>query len=222
MLSRHFISSRISGFFCGVLLTFAISTARAQDLHLVFKDKVTDQPVEFAHIIAKSLSGKAEECCISDMKGKAIFSINFPVVIAVSSLGFKTYVDTFNTGGEHIIMLSPEYYQLDRLVVTGQYRPQPVDRSIYKIDVLDSKKIQLKAANNLGDLFRNELSFQYSPGGIFGDFLRIQGLTGEYIKILIDGIPLTGRVAGKIDMGQLSLYNVDHVEIIEGPMSAVI
>jgi len=107
------------------------------------------------------------------------------------------------------------------VVVTGQFRSQPVDKSIYDIEVIDNRQIRLKAANNLGDLLRTESGFQLRPEGILGDFLRIRGLTGEHVKILIDGIPVTGRVWDRIDLGQLMIHNVDHIEIIEGPMSVV-
>lgn len=200
---------------------FTLTCVKAQEIHLVFKDKVTGQVVEFAHVVIKSVANNTEIKAISDHEGKVSLNQDLPLVIAVSSLGFKPYVDTIHASGEHLILLSPEYYQLDRVIVTGQFRAQPVDKSIYKIDVLDRKQIELKSANNLGDLLRNELSFQYRPEGIFGDFLTIQGLSGEHVKILMDGIPVTGRIAGKIDLGQLSLYNVDHVEIIEGPVSVI-
>ena len=73
----------------------------------------------------------------------------------------------------------------------------------------------------MGDLLKTELGFQYHSEGILGDFVRIRGLSGEYVKILIDGMPLTGRVADRIDLGQLSLNNIDHVEVIDGPVSVI-
>ncbi|MBN2522240.1 MAG: TonB-dependent receptor plug domain-containing protein [Bacteroidales bacterium] len=217
----HRVLARITLVCLILLVVSACDHVNAQKVHLSFKDKVTNQPVEFANITVKVISEKILENTISDHEGKATMEHKLPVVISVSSLGFKTYIDTIKTPGEHVILLSPEFYQLDRVIVTGQFRAQPVDKSIYKIEVLDSKQIHLKAATNLGDLLRNELNFQYRSEGIFGDFLSIQGLSGEYIKILIDGIPVTGRVAGKIDLGQLTLCNIDHVEVIEGPMSVV-
>jgi len=110
---------------------------------------------------------------------------------------------------------------LERIVVTGQFRPQPADRSIFKIDVIDDADMQIKAANNLGELLRTQPGFQLRSDGILGDFIRIRGLTGEHVKILIDGMPVTGRVADRIDLSQLTLENVDHIEIIQGPMSVV-
>jgi outer membrane receptor for ferrienterochelin and colicins len=192
-----------------------------QTTGFLLQDKVSGQIIEFGHVYFRELKGQGEEQIISNEKGRVECHLSLPVVIRISSLGFQEYTDTIHEPGEHILFLSPEYYQLDKVVVTGQFRPQPVDRSIYKIEVLDNKQIRLTAANNLGELLKNEVSFQYRPEGVLGDFLRIRGLTGEYVKILIDGMPVTGRVADRIDLNQLSLYNVDHVEVIEGPMSVV-
>lgn len=192
-----------------------------QKTSLILQDKVSGRPVEFASILSQELEGEKEQHIISNEAGRVEFSLPLPLIIHISSLGFQDYTDTIYESGDHKIFLSPEYYQFDKVVVTGQFRPQSLDNSIYKINILDKKQIRLTAANNLGDLLKNEVSFQYRPEGVLGDFLRIRGLTGEYVKILIDGMPITGRVAGRIDLGQLSLYNVDQVEVIEGPMSVV-
>ncbi len=107
------------------------------------------------------------------------------------------------------------------VVVTGQFRAQPIDQSIYEIKVIDDRQIRLKAAQNLGELLRTEPGFQMRSGGILGDFMRIRGMTGEHIKILVDGIPVVGRLWDRLDLGQLPLLSIDHIEIIEGPMSVV-
>jgi outer membrane receptor for ferrienterochelin and colicins len=49
----------------------------------------------------------------------------------------------------------------------------------------------------------------------------MQGLEGEHVKYLIDGVPVIGRQNGNIDLNQINLQNVDHVETIQGPMSVV-
>ena len=48
-------------------------------------------------------------------------------------------------------------------------------------------------------------------------------LMGFYLptdgKILIDGVPVIGRQNGGIDVAQLSLLNVERIEMVEGPLS---
>jgi outer membrane receptor for ferrienterochelin and colicins len=47
------------------------------------------------------------------------------------------------------------------------------------------------------------------------------GVGGQNVKILINGIPLTGRENGNIDLGQINLPNIKKVEMIQGPMSVM-
>ena len=193
----------------------------SQSVVIQLKDKIGGTAIEYAQVIARSITGKAQVKQLSDTGGVVRLNLPLPAIVEISSMGYRNSIDTFTVGGTHVLFLSPDYYQLDQIVVTGQFRPQPIDKSIYKIDIIDSKQIRLKGANTMGDLLKNELSFNYRSEGVLGDFIRIRGLSGEYVKVLLDGMPVTGRVADRIDLGQLTLNNVDHIEVIEGPMSVV-
>jgi outer membrane receptor for ferrienterochelin and colicins len=195
--------------------------SRGQTIPVQVKDKISGTPVEFAYITARQIDGRVVDKQITDSRGAVQLKSRLPVIIDISCIGFKSRTDTVRNPGNLVFSLSPDYYELDQVVVTGQFRPQPVDKSIYRINVIDSRQFRLKGATNMGDLLKNELSFQYKPDGVLGDQIRIRGLSGEYVKILIDGMPITGRVADNIDLGQLTLNNVDHVEVIEGPMSVI-
>lgn len=201
--------------------TFPFQHSYSQSITIQLKDKISRVPIEYAYVTARHFEGPVQDKQVTDTQGEVKLNLDLPFIIEISSVGYKTITDTVVKGGSHVVNLSPDYYQLDQVVVTGQFRPQPADRSIYRINVIDPKQFQLKAASNLGDLLKNELSFQYRSEGILGDFIRLHGLSGEYIKILIDGMPVTGRIAEWIDLGQLSLINVDHIEVIEGPMSVI-
>lgn len=216
LAGNRFASLWVFSFFA---LTFQFSYS--QQVVIQLKDKISGMPVEYAYVTFTPVNGAQEDKQVTDIKGEVFLKSGLPAVIRISCVGYKNFSDTLTTAENTIISLSPDYYQLDQVVVTGQFRPQPVDKSIYKIRVIDERQFQLKAASNMGDLLKNDLSFQYRPEGVLGDFIRIRGLSGEYIKILIDGMPLTGRMGDQIDLGQLTLNNVDHIEVIEGPMSVV-
>lgn len=108
---------------------------------------------------------------------------------------------------------------LNPVVVTGQFLPTRKDRSIYSVKVLSREQIHQRAANTLGDLLKNELNIRMTQDATLGTGMSLAGLSGEHIKFLIDGIPVIGRMNGSIDLSQLTLQQVDHIEIIEGPMS---
>lgn len=110
---------------------------------------------------------------------------------------------------------------LDEVVVTGELKPVLSDRSLYQIKSISAREIRGRGATNLSELLSNELSFRISQDAALGSSLRLNGLTGEHVKILIDGIPVVGRQAGILDLSQISLFKVDHIEVVEGPMSVI-
>ncbi len=109
--------------------------------------------------------------------------------------------------------------ELDELVVTGQYGENSLNKSVYKVKVIDLKRIQLQGAFNLQQLLQNELNIRISQDPILGGSLQLQGVGGNNIKILIDGVPVVGRENGNIDLSQINLNNVERIEMVEGPMS---
>jgi len=108
---------------------------------------------------------------------------------------------------------------LDEVVVTAQYEPQAEKNIVYKVKSINSKTIDSKAANNLRELLQQELNIELNQNSVFGTNIEIQGISKENIKILMDGVPVIGRLNGIIDLNQINLANIERVEVIEGPVS---
>jgi outer membrane receptor for ferrienterochelin and colicins len=184
-------------------------------------DKHTGEPVPFAYVCIESLDKKLRSNNLTDINGTVNITFNSLVQVAVSSVGYTSLIDTIKPGKSFTFYLEQAPTGLSEVVVTGQLTPQRVDKSIYKVDVISGLQIEEKAAQNLQELLTTELNIRSTQDNVLGSGLSIQGLTGENVKILIDGVPVIGRQNGIIDMSQIDLSNVDHVEIVEGPMSVI-
>ncbi len=114
---------------------------------------------------------------------------------------------------------STKVEKLEEIVVTAQFAPTTEKNAIYKVKVINSETIQAKAANNLTELLRHELDVELSYDPAFGAGIEMNGISKENIKILVDGVPLIGRVNGVLNLNQINIDNVERVEIIEGPVS---
>lgn len=108
---------------------------------------------------------------------------------------------------------------LDDVVITGQYGENSLTRSVYKVKIIDAKRIELQGAFNLKQVLQNELNIRINNDPALGSSLSIQGLSGQNIKILIDGVPIIGREGGSIDLTQINLNQIERIEYVEGPMS---
>ena len=108
---------------------------------------------------------------------------------------------------------------INDVIVTGQYGEGSLTKSVYKVRIIDQKRIQLQGANNLKDVLTNELNVRIANDPALGGSVSIQGISGQNVKIMVDGIPVVGREGGMIDLNQINLNNIERIELVEGPMS---
>lgn len=201
-----------------LLQGFAVT---AQPASVRLQDKRTKEAVAFAHLQLCNFKGAVMHTLISDIEGRIEVDIRQPMLMTISALGYQMHHDTLYPSEKKKLLLQPLVYNMDEVVVTGQYSPQPVDKSIFRVKVIGASAISRKASNNLSELMAGELNVRTSFDGALGSRITLQGLSGEHIKFLIDGVPLIGRMNGNIDLGQLNLHNVKQIEVIEGPMSVI-
>lgn len=125
----------------------------------------------------------------------------------VSSAGFSQHADSFT---------------LDEIVVTGQYSPQSLRNSVYKITVINQEKIQAKAATNVQQILNTELGIRYSNDMALGvSDVGMMGMSGRNLKILLDGVPVLDRGDIRESLNQIDISQIDKIEMVEGPMSIV-
>ncbi|WP_426483922.1 TonB-dependent receptor plug domain-containing protein [Flavobacterium sp. 2] len=111
--------------------------------------------------------------------------------------------------------------KLSEVVVTGQFEPQSIKKSVFNVRVISNQDIQNLAANNLADILNQYLNITVSPSGTSGrSTVSLFGLDAQYFKILVDNVPLVNEagLGNNIDLSQINLNDVDHVEIVEGSM----
>jgi len=202
-------------------LLLAMPIAHGQPAMVRVQDAKTGSPVPYAHVCFFPLDGRDQVNSMTDEEGNAPNLAPVRSAVAVSYIGFETYFDTIDPGKSATFRLNPKVQDLNEVVVTAQYAPKRVDQSIYKVKVINNRQIEQKAATNLTDLLNSDLNIRISQDGALGSSMSMQGLSGEHVKFLVDGVPVIGRMNGNIDISQINLYNVDHIEIIEGPMSVV-
>lgn len=194
----------------------------SQETRIQILDKVNNEPIAYVNIILSSLeNSKIISGYTSNDNGVILAKINQKSILKLTCVAYQDYSDTISPGESKTIYLKSISYNVDEVVVTGQYDESRQDKSIYKVKVLNSMEIQNRGAVNVKELLSTELNIRTTQDNALGSSITMQGLGGEHVKFLIDGVPVIGREEGNIDMDQLNLQNIDHIEIINGPMSVV-
>ncbi len=204
------------------LFVFSVVYAQSQKLDISVIEKEDSSPIPYVHICTENLNSGEKKYQVTDYKGNLIINSQAGTIISLSYLGFETIIDTIKSDtSKKVYKMKRTGFDLDEVVITGESKPLTTDNSIYNITLLDKKMIEQKAANNLAELLSDELNIRLNHDPSTGTALKMQGISGENIKILIDGVPVIGRLNGNIDLSQLDMSNVDHIEIVEGPMSVI-
>jgi outer membrane receptor for ferrienterochelin and colicins len=114
--------------------------------------------------------------------------------------------------------------ELTEVVVTGQYKPQSAKASVYQVRTISKDRIQKQGATKLQDVLSNELNIRFSQDvATGGSDITMMGLKGQNVKILVDGLPMTGRqgTSNEININQIDINSIERIEIVEGPMSVI-
>ncbi|ULT43574.1 TonB-dependent receptor plug domain-containing protein [Niabella defluvii] len=107
-------------------------------------------------------------------------------------------------------------------VSTGQYTPQSLKKSVYKIKVITAAQINARAALNLTQVLNMEPGIRFSNDNTLGvSDIQLMGMTGRSIKILLDGVPVADRNDTRESLNQIDIQTIERVEIVEGPMSVI-
>jgi len=107
----------------------------------------------------------------------------------------------------------------EEVVVTGQYSPTEMQASTLPIRVITKEMITQRAATNLTEVFQQEANIRIAQDPVLGTTMTMNGLEGQHIKILIDGVPMIGRSDGNLDLERIQVQDIERIEIIENAMS---
>ena len=163
---------------------------------------------------------------ITNFDGKVRFSSGLSdssrMLIEVKSIGYTTHIQHHWIHPNQSLLtitLNSEERMLNQVLVTASYNGQSQRESVYSSKIITEEKIEAMGAVSLNDVLSNELNIRLEQDNVLGTGVKLQGTGGQNVKILIDGVPMIGRLDGNIDLSQINLNNVERIEIIEGPLS---
>lgn len=113
-------------------------------------------------------------------------------------------------------------HELAPVVVTGTGSARLLEENPVRTEVLDRETLDRLQADSLQEALR------FVPGlllreihGKGGQEVWMQGLNGDRVLVLIDGVPVTASTGSTVDLSQIGLLDVDRIEIVKGAMSAL-
>ncbi len=193
----------------------------------------------FGHVKSKT-TGEHLPYAIIKVKGTKLITncdesghfklANLPLgkqTIVASLLGYKSQehdvVMEKGKGTEAYFELEDDALDLDEVVVTGTRTEHFVKDVPIRTEVLTSKAITKKNAQNIYEALEGVPGIRVEQQCQFCNFsmVRMQGLGAEHTQVLVDGEPVYSGLAGVYGLQQMGTNDVDRMEVVKGAGSAM-
>lgn len=133
------------------------------------------------------------------------------------SVKFNKAVATIRDSTPNIAFFSEK--TLDPITITGSYQATGMSKAVNAVRIISVEQLKIMGVQTVGEALKFQANIRIQQDNVLGTGLTMQGVSGENVKILIDGMPITGRQNGNIDLSQLNINAIERIEIVEGPLS---
>jgi outer membrane receptor for ferrienterochelin and colicins len=113
-----------------------------------------------------------------------------------------------------------EELEIPEVVVTGARMEEPADHAAVQTEVIRREEIEGSGARDAAELLEERAGLQVQRS-FRGTELWLRGMDPEYTLVLVDGDRVPGRIGGAIDLSRYGVENIERVEIVRGPSSAL-
>lgn len=210
--------------FCLLLITSASKTYAQQERSIMVMEMEGEKPIPLIEITVDFRPEGPYYSGRTDSTGYFRFTHSgaFKLVVFDQMEQYHDFNGTYSAREMAItVRLTKNDVVIDPVTVTGLGGPRSTAHNPYLTRTISKEKIAKMGAQNLGEVLQNETNIQLGQDQVLGTNAIMQGIGGQDIKILVNGIALIGRVNGNIDVSQIPVSSVERIEIIEGPMSVV-
>jgi outer membrane cobalamin receptor len=117
---------------------------------------------------------------------------------------------------------APPTFELPEVEVAGK-RPQLPSTTPASISVVTAAEIAAMGALTVADALRvlpeSLVKASGGPGSL--TTMSIRGSSSTQVLVLLDGVPLNRPDQPSVDLSTLPIQDVDHIEVLRGPFSAI-
>ena len=120
-------------------------------------------------------------------------------------------------------VLAEESTQLEEVVVTADRKARTVDETLTPVTVITRKDIEKYQATDVADVLRRVPGISITNNGGAGKATSVflLGTNSSHVLVLVDGVKIGSATLGNIAFADLSVDQVERIEVVRGPRSSL-
>jgi vitamin B12 transporter len=113
--------------------------------------------------------------------------------------------------------------EAQRVVVSATRFDIPLDQSPASASVVTSQEIEVKQIERVSDALREVPGLSVVQTGTAGQLTSVftRGLRSEHTQVLLDGVPINQGLQGAFNFADMTIDNIERIEIVRGPQSTI-
>ena len=128
---------------------------------------------------------------------------------------------SFHISAAQVATDSVKSNQLQEVVITGTRTQRSVATLPLPTQIITGESIRKSGLSRLNEIIQEQTGLITVPDFGGSEGIQMQGLDAAYVMILIDGQPLFGRSAGTLNLGRITINNIERIEIVKGASSCL-
>jgi vitamin B12 transporter len=118
---------------------------------------------------------------------------------------------------------SPSEMEAEPIVVSATRFDIPLDLSPASVSVINSEDFEQKQIERVSDALREVPGLSVVQTGTAGQLTSVftRGLRSEHTQVLLDGIPINQGLQGAFNFADLTIDDIDRIEVVRGPQSTL-
>ncbi len=112
--------------------------------------------------------------------------------------------------------------ELEGLIITGTPVPRTLGTEASHVTVLDGGELRARGLTRVVDALDEVTGLSVVQNGSYGSVASVffRGAEADHLKVLVDGVEVNQN-GGGVDLSGLLLSNVERIEVVRGPASAL-
>ena len=109
------------------------------------------------------------------------------------------------------------------IVITPTRGPRMLKDLPTNVSVITRKEIAESNAHNVGEVLKNRLGVEVRRYGTLGapSYIGLRGCSAYQTLVMVDGRSINSTSDGIADLSQFSIDNIERIEVVRGPASAL-